>query len=97
MHILLEARYNPTNICAKRQRCNRSVYVLPKCYAKKVQEILSQTTPCVRILACLSKHDNAPSHTSKRVKQFLKTEKVTVLPRPPNSATLYNPVQYKSS
>lgn len=33
-------------------------------------------------------HDNAPSHTSQLVKQFLKSEKVTVLPHPPYSPDL---------
>ncbi|XP_062582211.1 histone-lysine N-methyltransferase SETMAR-like [Saccostrea cucullata] len=33
-------------------------------------------------------HDNAPSHTSELVKQFLKSEKVTVLPHPPYSPDL---------
>ena len=33
-------------------------------------------------------HDNAPSHTSELVKQFLKSEKVTVLPHLPYSSDL---------
>ncbi|XP_062593106.1 histone-lysine N-methyltransferase SETMAR-like [Saccostrea cucullata] len=33
-------------------------------------------------------YDNAPSHTSELVKQFLKSEKVTVLPHPPYSPDL---------
>lgn len=33
-------------------------------------------------------HDNAPSHTSELVKQFLKSENVTVLPHPPYSPDL---------
>lgn len=33
-------------------------------------------------------HDNVPSHTSELVKQFLKSEKVTILPQPPYSPDL---------
>lgn len=50
LHILLILWYSRTNSGTEGQKSYRSV--LPRCYSKKNQEILTQTTPCVKIKSC---------------------------------------------
>lgn len=73
-------RYSRTNSSAEGQKCYRSA--LPRRCTITTQKYNHTRGPVSGLRHVRLLHDNAPSHISKVVKHFLKSEKVIVLPTP---------------